>query len=179
MSEINLFEEWRNIGGYLNYQVSNMGRMRNATSARILKLYTNDTGYLCLNVNLNGKRTIRKVHRLVALAFIPNPMNKPTVDHIDNKAKLNNTIWNLRWATRKDQQGNTSAQLNRSSQYKGVSWHKSNSKWLSRIYIDTRPTHIGMFQSEEDAALAYNEQAIEHFGEFANLNVVEHAQTQM
>ena len=173
-----VLEEWRNISGYSKLQASNIGRVRN-TESGIMKPYTNVNGYSCLNVYLNEKKTIRKVHRLVALAFIPNPMNKPSVDHINCKAKLNNTVENLRWATRKDQQGNTSAQLNRSSKYKGVSWHKINSKWLSRIYIDTHPTHIGMFQSEEDAALAYNEQAIEHFGEFANLNVVEHAQTQM
>ena len=179
MEEIIIVEEWRNISGYLNYQASNIGRVRHIERGIIIP-YIANIGYLQLNITKNcGKRTVCSVHRLVALAFIPNPMNKPSVDHINCKAKLNNTVENLRWATRKDQQGNTSAQLNRSSKYKGVSWHKINSKWLSRIYIDTHPTHIGMFQSEEDAALAYNEQAIEHFGEFANLNVVEHAQTQM
>ena len=118
MEEIIIFEEWRNVRGYLNYQVSNIGRVRNTESDYIMKPVPNQRGYLCLGLSLNGKRTQHKVHRLVALEFLPNPENKPTVDHIDNKAILHNTIVNLRWATRNEQQLNTSTRLNTSSQYK-------------------------------------------------------------
>ena len=176
MDEIIIVEEWRNINGYLNYQVSNIGRVRNIKSGCILKPGTNHNGYLYLILCLNGKRKSRKVHHLVALAFIDNPMNKPTVDHIDCKAKFNNTVINLRWATVYEQGANKSKQLNTSSRYKGVCWYKSTSKWAAQIRIDKKNKHLGLFKSEEAAALAYNKAAIEHFGEFAWLNPVEHNQ---
>ena len=168
-----VLEEWRNITGYSKLQASNIGRVRN-TESGIMKPYTNVNGYSCLNVYLNEKKTIRKVHRLVALAFIPNPMKKPTVDHIDSNAKLNNTIENLRWATYMEQRMNTSKQANTSSQYKGVSWSKRGSKWEAYITIDRKRIHLGFFNNEEESALAYNNKAIEHFGEFAKPNVIEH-----
>ena len=57
------------------------------------------SGYL--QVNLNGIRFPKLVHRLVAKAFIPNPENKPTVDHI-NGNKLDNRVVNLRWLSHKE-----------------------------------------------------------------------------
>ena len=169
-------EEWRSISGYSSYQVSNIGRVRN-TRGRIMALTKDYEGCLHLNLSLNGKQTPHKVHRLVAREFIPNPMNKPSVDHIDSKDKHNNTIGNLRWATQKEQRRNTSTTLNTSSNYKGVYWGKSVCRWCSRIYIDDKRIHLGYFKSEEEAALTYNKQALETFGEFANPNVIEHTQT--
>ena len=174
MEEIIIVEEWRNISGYLNCQVSNIGRVRNVKSGRILKTTINRGGYAHLNLSLNGLPKDYKVHRLVAQEFIPNPNNKTTVDHIDSKAKLNNTTENLRWATQKEQCRNRSARSNTSSQYKGVSWNKFHSRWTAYITRNVKQTHLGYFQSEEEAALTYNKEAIEYFGEFAKLNVIEH-----
>ena len=173
MENIIINEEWRSISRYLNHQVSNIGRVRNATSGHIMKLGTNSKGYKNIQLSHKGERTNFKIHRLVALEFIPNPMNKPSVDHIDSKAKLNNTVGNLRWATPKDQLGNTSKQLNTSSQYKGVSWNKRDSKWEAYIGLDGRKISLGHFKSEEEAGLAYNKQAILHFGEFVKPNVID------
>ena len=61
--------------------------------------HKNSDGYLCLRVKPCGK--IYKVHRLVAMAFIPNPDNKPQVNHIDGN-KTNNNISNLEWVTAKE-----------------------------------------------------------------------------
>ena len=60
---------------------------------------TNSNGYL--QIKYKGK--IYSIHRLVGLLFIPNPENKPEVDHINSPDKLNNIIGNLRWATRQEQ----------------------------------------------------------------------------
>jgi hypothetical protein len=85
-------EEWRIVEGFTKYEVSNMGNVRR--DGKVLKSCINSHGYLIVGFY---KHT-RKIHRLVALAFIPNLENKPEIDHIDRN-KLNNTVENLRWAT--------------------------------------------------------------------------------
>ena len=79
-------------------------------------------GYL--QVNLSGIRVPQLVHRLVAKAFIPNPENKPTVDHI-NGNKLDNRVENLRWVTQKENNNNPN------TRYKNV--YSSNRKVWSYI----------------------------------------------
>ena len=56
-------------------------------------------GYLKVDLSKDGKRYKRKVARLVAMTYIPNPENKPEVDHINREEKLNNCVNNLRWVT--------------------------------------------------------------------------------
>ena len=176
MEEIIIVEEWRNIRGYLNYQVSNMGIVKNTKTGRTMKLRVNQKGYLHLKLSLKGVKTYHDIHRLVGLEFIPNPMNKPTVDHIDSGAKLNNTIGNLRWATAEEQEANKPPQLNRSSRYKGVCWNKTSRKWRAQIQSNRIQSHLGCFTSEEAAGLAYNKAAIKLFGEFAWPNPIVHNQ---
>ena len=103
-------EEWRNIKGFEGcYMVSNLGRVkrmgfyRNQSSTweheeKILKAGDNGRGYLFVNLSMNNKQYHRYVHRLVAEAFIPNPENKATVNHIDCN-RHNNNVKNLEWAT--------------------------------------------------------------------------------
>jgi hypothetical protein len=171
MAEIIINEQWRSISGFLNYQVSNIGRVRNA-SGHILKPHTSGNGYLHLKLVLNGIRKHHSIHRLVAQEFIPNPMNKPIVDHIDG-VKTNNTIGNLRWATTNESEANKSKRINTTSRYKGVYWNKDRNTWRACIQKNWTTMHLGCFIIEEEAGLAYNEKAIEYFGEFAKLNIIE------
>jgi len=109
---------------------------------------------------------------LVAQEFIENQENRSEVDHIDNN-RQNNCINNLRWASRSENMMNKSKQQKQcSSKFKGVSWHKRHQKWIAQIRSNTGLTHIGYFSSEMDAAQAYNDKAVELYGEFANLNIL-------
>lgn len=78
------------------YEISDQGRIRNAVTKRILRTYINDRGY----TTYNARPTV-KIHRLVAEAFIPNPQDKPCVDHI-NGNRQDNRAENLRWCTVKE-----------------------------------------------------------------------------
>lgn len=99
------YEEWVEIKGYdSKYYVSNLGRVKSVKyrRPRILKPRLDNHGYYRVAL-VNGKRIKEcKIHRLVAEAFIENPYNKPTVNHIDGN-KRNNRVENLEWATSKEQ----------------------------------------------------------------------------
>ncbi len=104
-------EVWKDIEGYEGiYQVSNMGRVKSLNynhtkKPRILKQSVNGRGYPQLNLYKGPIRKIKTVHTLVAKAFIPNPENKYTVDHI-NTVRHDNKLENLRWATLKENMNN-------------------------------------------------------------------------
>lgn len=85
------------------YQVSNTGIVRNKITGHILKPQLNNKGYLSVRMSLHDKKATAKVHRLVAVAFIPNPENKPQVNHIDAD-KRNNDVRNLEWVTNGENQ---------------------------------------------------------------------------
>lgn len=94
-------EVWKDIKGYEGlYQVSNLGRVLSIRNNRILKPYSDKAGKGYYYIHLKrGKNS--KIHRLVAQAFLPNPENKDTVNHIDGNTK-NNQLNNLEWATHQE-----------------------------------------------------------------------------
>jgi len=93
-------EEWQTIDAFSNYDVSNFGNIMNNKTGKILKPSIKSGYYNISLLNETSKKTY-KVHRLVALAFIENPENKLEVNHKD-KNKLNNSVLNLEWMTRKE-----------------------------------------------------------------------------
>ena len=96
-------EKWRWICGYEGlYTVSTKGRISSFLRGKVTILNPHYDGkYLQVKLSKNGKVRGFLVHRLVALAFIPNPENKPEVDHRDGN-HFNNCVENLRWATGKE-----------------------------------------------------------------------------
>lgn len=103
-------EIWKDVQGYEGlYQVSNQGRVKSlervapnkhCVEERILKFKKNRAGYFQVWLYKNNKAKVFLVHRLVAKTFIPNPVNLPQVNHIDEN-KINNCVSNLEWCTSK------------------------------------------------------------------------------
>jgi len=108
-------EEWRPVKGYDGYcEVSSLGRVRTIPrkvksprgghakrSLRMRKPHITDSGYKHTFMYIDGNQKGVFVHRLVAEAFIPNPRNKPQINH-KNMNKLDNTVENLEWCTRSE-----------------------------------------------------------------------------
>lgn len=104
-------EEWREVAGSDGlYLISNLGNLRRVeyvsrkgdiVPERQIAYYVNSQGYIATKIKINGKFKTKSAHRLIAEAFIPNPDNKPQINHIDNNRK-NNSIENLEWVTAKE-----------------------------------------------------------------------------
>ena len=99
-----MIEIWAEIPGYEGlYQVSSLGRVYSVRSEKCLRPAKKDNGYLFVGLNVHGKVKQPLIHRLVAAAFIPNPEDKPQVNHKDGDL-TNNTEANLEWVTGSENQ---------------------------------------------------------------------------
>ena len=122
-------EIWKNVVNYEEiYQVSNLGKIKSLYKNRILINSLNKSGYYQVQLFKNKQYKQFLVHRLVAQAFIPNPDNKPQVNHI-NAVKTDNFINNLEWCTPREN-------MDHAVKYNLL---KKNSFSLKEI-LDTSPT---------------------------------------
>ena len=142
-------EIYKVVDGYNNYEISNMGNVRNKKTGFILK-HSLRKGYYSVGFSNDGNKKGFLVHRLITLHFIPNPHNKQLVDHIDRNP-LNNSINNLRWATPSENNMNSSIQRNNKSTKTGVYYDKHINRWLVKMFIDGIQKHIGNYINFEDA----------------------------
>ena len=96
-------KEWRDIPGSESfYQVSNLGNVRSIRFNKVRNMKSWDShGYRAVELCINNNRYTVRVHQLVALAFIPNPENKPEVNHKDRN-RSNNNVENLEWVTQSE-----------------------------------------------------------------------------
>ena len=117
--------EWRDIVGYEGYyQVSEFGDIKNVKTNKIRKTRINSRhGYIDVDLYKDGKCSWKRVNRIVAEAFIPNPDELPVVMHLDNN-KQNCNVENLKWGTTQE---NTQQAFNDKLQINNKSWNDSQS----------------------------------------------------
>ena len=117
--------------------------------------------YAARHIYIDGKGTTAKMHNMI--------LNGKGIDHIDHDG-LNNQRSNLRFCTKSENNMNQRKLASATSMYKGVSFFKQTGKWAAYIKFNGKKIHLGLFDSEVEAAMSYNDKAIALFCEFANLN---------
>lgn len=167
MENIESKEEWKQIDDYDNYSVSSLGNVRNDKTMKILKGCKIKGGYFQVGLCKNSVQKSHYIHRLVAIAFIPNPDNKPCVDHRDND-KTDNRVKSLRWCTYEENQMNRQIPTNNTSGFKGIIWVESRQKWVAQIKVNGLHINLGRFDSKEDAVKVRQTRANEVFGVYVN-----------
>ena len=147
----------RDIPDYPNYQISENGEVYNKITGKELKHLYRPNGYAHFDVNVGDKRGHKKhisIHRILAEIFIPNPLNKPYVDHID-RDRTNNRVSNLRWATNSENQTNTKVPTSNKSGTIGVCCkfkEKKHPYWFG---------HIGKLGKNYEKNFPYTDEGLE------------------
>ena len=162
LNEIVIYDDYAEIVIY-NRQCEEVGRalidIEDIDKVKNIKWGLDGRGYV-----YNAK--VGRLHR-----FLMGPSDNKVVDHI-NHNKLDNRKSNLRICSIQQNIMNSSKQKRRNttSKYKGVCFYKQNRKWVVHISINGKLKSLGYYESEEEAAIAYDKAAILHFGEFASIN---------
>lgn len=154
-------EEFRTIDQEPNYEISNLSRIRNKKTQRILTQQLKD-GYKVILLNKKHYR----VHRVLAKAFIENPLNKECVDHI-NCNRIDNSLLNLRWVTKNENSYNRNLSKNNKSGCKGV-FKISENRYRAYVRYNKKMIYLGYFTTLYEAKTARQKKANLLFGEFVN-----------
>lgn len=118
-------------------------------------------------IRIRGKNASVRMHRLITKAT-----KDQDVDHINGNG-LDNRKINLRFCTKSQNNFNRGPKASNTSGYKGVSFKNQYKKWVAQIQINGKKKHIGYFNDPKEAAKAYNIKALELFGEFARINIID------
>jgi len=161
-------EEWNNLPEYEKiYKVSDLGRVKSLSrivlnkginpfysKEKILKGAMLKCGYLTVSLSKFTKSKTFKIQQLVAIAFLGHKLcgYEKVINH-KNFIRIDNRKLNLEIITPREN-GNKK-HIKSSSQYTGVSWVKCRNKWSSKIFINGKNKHLGIFKNEIDAHNAY------------------------
>lgn len=163
-NDVEVFQDVKGFEGL--YSVSSHGYVSNGRKS--LKTYVINSGYQCLKLVKGNTRKSVLLHRLIAEAFIPNPLNKPEVNHIDGN-KSNNAVSNLEWVTPSENKLHAlrtglkvynnptrGLKLSNKSKYHNVGFDTTRKKWTASLRIDGNTVGQKRFDTEEAAALHVN-----------------------
>lgn len=145
------------IPGFEAYEMSeeHPHDVTHVASGRVKQWSRNRGGYYYATFYKDGRDHGMGRARLIAHCFIPNPDNKPTIDHI-NRIRDDDRIENLRWATHAEQnQNQVYMHRTNTSGVRGVHWNKQSEKWQALIQVDGTRLHLGYFDDLHDAEAAY------------------------
>jgi hypothetical protein len=147
-------EVWKDIPDYPNYQVSNYGRIKSLERTiiykdgskhlykeKILKPSNDKDGYLLIGLHKDNKCQVFRVHRLVALAFIPNPENLPIINH-KNEIKTDNRVENLEFCSARYNVTYNDAHIKRGENLKGK-FKGENNPFYGKHHTDESKKKIG------------------------------------
>jgi hypothetical protein len=147
-------EIWRDIPGFEGiYMVSDYGQILSVRRKRLLSPNIGRNKYQRVALQINRERVEVFVHRIVAMAFIPNPDNMPVVNHL-NGNRFMNRVTNLEWVNFRENETHRHIGLG-SSHYPGVT--AKFGKWQARICVNKKSIYLGLFDKEIDAAKAYRD----------------------
>lgn len=148
------------------YEISNLGRLRNAR--KIMKTYLINSGYPCAKLVKDGERTSVLIHRLVAQHFLNHIPGATEVNH-KNQEKIDNSVDNLEWVTSVENKAHsynngwtvynkpsTGIKLGKSSKFHNVLWDKARSKWVGVVRHQSKNHFAKRFDLETDAAQHVN-----------------------
>ena len=164
--------DWKTIPEFPMYDVSTLGLVRSRTRGAVKFLipvvlqHGSAKGRVYYQLTRDGKLHRKQASKLVALAFVPNPFNKPLCDHIDRNL-LNNTAENLRWVTHAENASNTDLRTNNTSGYKCVSFVKSHGKYKSTFTFNGERYSSKMCKTPEEAFAWYVAKNKEVAGEYS------------
>lgn len=160
-------EIWKPIQGFEHlYKVSNTGKVSN--NRIIMRASKINSGYVKVALSVNGAKTYRLIHRLVATAFLENPLNLREVNHKDGN-KLNNHVDNLEWISSANNKIHAYAEgireyniptlgkkLGKNSKYRNITYDKARNMWQATIRVNGENKYQKRFKTEEEAALHVN-----------------------
>lgn len=129
--------------------------------------------YAARNIGGKGQRATVLMHRVILSRMLGRELlRSELVDHTHHNT-LDNRRSEIRLCNNSRNHMNMKKRSDNRSGYVGVGWNSTANKWRSRIKMNGKEIHLGLFSNVKDAALAYNAKAIELFGDFAQLNEVE------
>ena len=153
-------EEWKLFNENDSYFISNKGRVKCYES--LPQIVLDKDGYRTFQCKISGKQCIRRIGRLVAILFIPNPNNYPEVDHIDRN-KANDDMTNLRWVTRQINVINRGIQSNNTSGYAGVSFIDDKNLYYAYIKFNGKLYNLGLYTTLDEAITARRNAELDFF----------------